>query len=44
MTEAGHAAMMDEIKHLKDELAKANAELERIRKRLQPPPPRSGQN
>jgi len=34
----------DEIKRLKDELAKANAELERIRKRLQPPPPRSGQN
>ena len=30
----------DEIKRLKDELAKANAELDRIRKRLsQPPPP-----
>lgn len=30
-----------EIKRLKDELAKANAELDRIRKRLtQPPPPR----
>jgi hypothetical protein len=28
-----------EIKRLKDELAKANAELERIRKRLAPPPP-----
>lgn len=28
----------DEIDHLKKELAKANAELERIRKRLQPPP------
>ena len=30
-----------EIKRLKDELAKANAELERIRKRLSQPPPRS---
>jgi hypothetical protein len=30
-----------EIKHLKDELAKANAELERIKKRLAQPPPRS---
>jgi hypothetical protein len=30
-----------EIKRLKDELARANAELERIRRRLaQPPPPR----
>lgn len=30
-----------EIKRLRDELAKANAELERIRKRLSQPPPRS---
>jgi hypothetical protein len=28
-----------EIKRLKDELAKANAELERIRRRLAQPPP-----
>jgi molecular chaperone GrpE (heat shock protein) len=28
----------DEIKRLKDELAKANAELDRIRKRLAQPP------
>lgn len=34
------SASADEIKRLKDELAKANAELERIRRRLaQPPPP-----
>lgn len=40
--EAGGNVSQDaEIKHLKDELAKANAELERIRKRLaSPPPPR----
>ncbi len=30
-----------EIKRLKDELAKANAELDRIRRRLTPPPPSS---
>jgi len=30
-----------EIKRLRDELAKANAELERIRRRLSQPPPRS---
>ena len=29
----------NEIKRLKDELAKANAELDRIRKRLGTPPP-----
>jgi hypothetical protein len=34
------AAAADEIKRLKDELAKATAELERIRKRLAQPPPR----
>ena len=33
------AAAADEIKRLKDELAKATAELERIRKRLAQPPP-----
>ena len=34
-------AAADEIKRLKEELAKANAELERIRRRLaQPPPPK----
>ena len=32
-------AAADEIKRLKDELAKANAELERIRRRLAQPPP-----
>jgi len=32
------AAAQDEIKRLKDELAKANAELERIRRRLAQPP------
>jgi len=32
------AAAEAEIKRLKDELAKATAELERIRKRLAPPP------
>ncbi len=32
------AATADEIKRLKDELAKANAELDRIRKRLSQPP------
>ena len=31
-------AAQDEIKRLKDELAKANAELERIRRRLAQPP------
>jgi hypothetical protein len=31
-------SLESEIKRLKDELAKANAELERIRKRLAPPP------
>lgn len=35
------AAAADEIKRLKDELAKATAELERIRKRLAQPPPHS---
>jgi hypothetical protein len=32
------ATAQDEIKRLKDELAKANAELERIRRRLAQPP------
>ena len=35
---AADAAAQDEIKRLKDELAKANAELERIRRRLAQPP------
>lgn len=40
-TEPTPSAADAEIKRLKDELAKANAELERIRRRLaQPPPPR----
>jgi multidrug resistance efflux pump len=35
---AADSAAQDEIKRLKDELAKANAELERIRRRLAQPP------
>ena len=35
---AADSAAQDEIKRLKDELAKANAELERIRRRLTQPP------
>ena len=38
-TEAPQTAADAEIKRLKDELAKANAELERIRRRLAQPPP-----
>jgi hypothetical protein len=41
-TKAADAPTADaEIKRLKDELAKANAELDRIRKRLAQPPPKS---
>lgn len=35
---AADSAAQDEIRRLKDELAKANAELERIRRRLAQPP------
>lgn len=44
VADANASAVMDakdsEIKRLKDELAKANAELDRIRKRLATPPPK----
>ncbi|MEX2178681.1 MAG: hypothetical protein WD801_08235 [Gemmatimonadaceae bacterium] len=41
---ARDAATLREIERLKNELAKANAELERIRRRLATPPPRSPQH